>query len=109
MHLKTPHILAMSETWPRSIDCDALIFYNSKYLVFRCDRQSGQKRGGGVALLVHKTLSFTGSEICSVECGCELLCVDLLCNNFAFRVIVVYRPPTCSSKETQLVFEVLSS
>lgn len=63
----------------------------TSYRVFRSDREG--RRGGGVAIIVRKSLS-----VCFVESGqgIEACCVDISSPSRAFRLLLCYRPPNAS-------------
>lgn len=94
-----PDLIVISETWLSEKDSDALLCFDSNYQVFRCDRSAiGKDRGGGVAVLAKKNLGVMAFELRQMPSGCELVCVDFLCDT-NFRIVAVYRRPGCHVNE----------
>jgi hypothetical protein len=85
-----PLIIAITETWLDSGFPSHLLNHNDMYLIFRHDRNFG--KGGGVLLMVHKSLnpiispSLDHPDIEGIWC-------DLHLYNTLIRIGVVYRPP----------------
>ena len=90
--LKGFAFLAFSETWLASSIPDSLVLQKESvnYSIHRCDRNG---RGGGVALIVHTSISSTLASKESVKDSHEIIAVDLIVSGDVFRIIVVYRTP----------------
>ncbi|KHN81389.1 hypothetical protein Tcan_05948 [Toxocara canis] len=102
-------IIGLCETWLSDKIPDSLLSLNSKYNVLRSDRSCSMK-GGGVAILAKRHLSFEGTETLALNSGCELVSADFSCANaYHFRFIVAYRRPECSVQETREFFDCLTN
>ena len=101
-------IYAFSETWLKPRHGAPSIFGNliSDYGIIRCDRP--QKPGGGVILVYRRSLSVSVVLRESLENAYEILCGDVYFESSSFRIIVVYRTPSCAVANTELLFKVLS-
>ncbi|GMR32896.1 hypothetical protein PMAYCL1PPCAC_03091, partial [Pristionchus mayeri] len=109
----TYRVLSFSETWLASSDSDSLLINSyHDYFVFRNDREISDDsgRGGGVALIVHSSLSpvLISSFTCPLI---EAITVDLyltFTNNLPYRkirIITIYRSPSSPSLSlTSLVY-----
>ena len=95
--------IAFTETWLASSIPDSLVLQKESvnYTIHRCDRNG---RGGGVALIVHTSISST--LVCkeSVKDSHELIAVDLIVNGDVFRIIVVYRTPKSTDELSTRLF-----
>lgn len=101
-------ILSFSETWLKSQHTFASLLpdFVDHYSIFRCDRSL--KKGGGVMILIHNsiTASLVFSE--SVPNAYEIVAVDVFQEYESFRIITVYRAPSCLSRDNGQLAKVLS-
>ena len=90
-------ILALSETWLNVTVTDHMLTSHPStctaypYKVFRKDRK--EKVYGGVAILVHNSISVCTVNIPQVYEALEMIVLDLCINVRPQRLICVYRPP----------------
>jgi hypothetical protein len=97
----SPSVLGLTETWLKSHFIDSLLSPSSgPYSVFRKDRSS-QKKGGGVAFLIFKSLNPVLVHSSGDKAGYELLCVDISSSLISLRLILAYRPPNCDIPNTR--------
>lgn len=81
-----PHIAVVTETWLRSYVSDDHVFPPG-YNIYRKDRES---RGGGVAVLIKKSIEAVFiNNVSDLECTC----LKLSCWGFSFILYALYRPP----------------
>lgn len=101
-------VYAFSETWlkPSHGTPSVLGSLSLDYDIYRCDRPN--KKGGGVMLIISRRFSFSFVYKESVEDAYEVLCGDISYDNSSFRMIVVYRTPSCLAVKTEQLFKVLS-
>lgn len=78
----------------------------SDYEIIRCDRVA--KTGGGVAFVCNRCLRTSVVLSNSVNNGFELLCLDVLSVNWAVRLVLVYRAPSCDRNLTDRLFNIIS-
>lgn len=71
----------------------------------RCDRV--RRKGGGVAVLLRKVISYSVILKQSVPDSFEILCCDLALHDQFCRVVVVYRKPGCSHSQTEEILNIL--
>jgi hypothetical protein len=86
-------LVFVCETWLNDELADGLLLYNNSnvFNVIRRDRTCN--RGGGICLFIKKNYHFIIVPVPIEFSDLEILCVDVLCNNFRHRFICVYRPP----------------
>ncbi|KAF8369118.1 hypothetical protein PRIPAC_86947 [Pristionchus pacificus] len=89
-------IICLTETWLTSDFPNSLLLdtQDPYYNVFRRDRNS---RGGGVAILVHSSISAIQIADETVKGSHELLAIDLDINGDLLRLVCVYRNPKAST------------
>ena len=88
-----PDILALTETWLKEHDSDAILGLPDDYLIFRKDRPS---RGGGILTAVKANLHpVHHAEFDSPEL--ELLWVSLSCQRGRCLLCTLYRPPCATT------------
>lgn len=110
-------VICITETWLDSSDCDSLLVGGySDFLPFRCDRvvNDDYGRGGGVACIVHNSLSpilvssFSSSQLESCVVDLNLI----YCSSFPYRkirLILVYRSPSAPNNSMIALLEFLES
>ena len=89
-------VLALTETWLCDGPDDLIVINNSVppgYHIHCVNRQ--HKRGGGVALIYKKDITFKDEQLTSIDrfSQFELLGCCIKINKISTRVVVVYRPP----------------
>ena len=89
-------VLALTETWLCDGPDDLIVINNSVppgYHIHCVNRQ--HKRGGGVALIYKKDITFKDEQLTSIDrfSQFELLNCCIKINKISTRVVVVYRPP----------------
>ena len=89
-------VLALTETWLCDGPDDLIVINNSVppgYHIHCVNRQ--HKRGGGVALIYKKDITFKDEQLTSIDrfSQFELLDCCIKINKISTRVVVVYRPP----------------
>ena len=89
-------VLALTETWLCEGPDDLIVINNSVppgYHIHCVNRQ--HKRGGGVALIYKKDITFKDEQLTSIDrfSQFELLDCCIKINKISTRVVVVYRPP----------------
>ena len=101
-------LIALTETWLHESIITPLFLdkWSSHYDVLRCDRL--EKKGGGVAFLVRKSLCPNLILNESLVNGYELLCCDITASNSSIRLIVIYRTPTCYPTLTEQMLTTIS-
>ena len=87
-------VVFVTESWLTCKFPNSLLDPNSKFTIFRHDRQ--HSRGGGVCILVSKRLMAT-EVILSNNCDLEMCCVDIHFSGTTCRAVVVYRAPNDDS------------
>lgn len=88
-----PDILALTETWLKEHDSDAILGLPDDYLIFRKDRPS---RGGGILTAVKANLHpVHHAEFDSPDL--ELLWVSLSCQRGRCLLCTLYRPPCATT------------
>ena len=98
-------IVFVSETWLNSETSDGLLLYNSDYNIIRHDRIGA--RAGGVCAFIKHGYSYICISLPQKFSHLEVLCFDLLCNDFKHRFICVYRPPNYDLQQTKDLTECL--
>lgn len=83
-------VIIVTETWLKAEIADNMLDPRDLYNIYRCDRS---EVGGGVCILVHKSVNSTSVSNCSGVHGYELCCIELTRCNVATRLIAIYRPP----------------
>lgn len=83
-----PCIIGITESWLNSKISDSELSMNDNFCIFRQDRPS---RGGGVCLLIHRSLKPHLSPLTSQNC--EMVWVDCLVDRCYFKICCYYRPP----------------
>ncbi|KAK6056521.1 hypothetical protein COOONC_05973, partial [Cooperia oncophora] len=76
------------------------------YSILRCDRS--RRAGGGVAILLRKTINHSVIFSESIPLGYEILVTDIATPEFRFRIILAYRPPSTSSTITEQLAKAIS-
>ncbi len=90
-------IVLMSESWMSMDDPDNILPCYASYNVYRCDRE--QRRGGGVLIMVPKTISSYVVTPCLASPDFECVWVHLyLGKNTRVRLGLVYAPPATHSE-----------
>ena len=103
-----PSVFCLVETW-LSRECPSSIFLPNDYFAVRWDREA---RGGGVALVLKKTLN---SKIIPSPAGLsdiEACCVDIRTAGVTLRIIAYYRPGGTVIKHSsmlKIVFDAYSN
>ncbi len=90
-------IVLLSESWLSIDDPDNFLPCYTSYNVYRCDRN--QRRGGGVIIMVPKTIPSYVVTPClaSDDFECIWVCLDLG-RNIRVRLGLVYAPPATQSE-----------
>lgn len=101
-------VVALTETWldGKTESTPLPGEWASQYDFFRCDRKA--KKGGGVALLVRKTLCPDLVFCKSVLNSYELLCCDIGTLSAMLRLVVVYKAPSCPAPKVEQMCKALS-
>ena len=89
-------VLALTETWLCDGPDDLIVINNSVppgYHIHCVNRQ--HKRGGGVALIYKKDITFKDEQLTSIDRFSQFKLLDccIKINKISTRVVVVYRPP----------------
>lgn len=88
-HAQPFHIIAITETWLQKGEEVVITDYR-----FTSQPRESRNRGGGVALFVHKSFSFT--SLPSISCSCSFMEALFVKLEFPLIVSVIYRPPNSS-------------
>lgn len=98
-------ITLLSETWlTTKHETSSFIGHlSSDFYCIRQDRK--KKKGGGVVIILKKHISHSLVFSESVLNGYEILVVDLSCSCFTLRIVLLYRPPSCSLVQTNQLFK----
>ena len=103
-----PDIIAITETWLNT-DIPSSMFIDLN--MFWCFRKDRSTRGGGVCLLVKRSLNCVVTEVNIPQAfsALELLAVDISTNSdvLPLRMIVAYRPPDYDSDRNELMVSAL--
>ena len=97
----------ISESWLTADVTDCMLDPDNEYTVFRCDR--GIKNGGGVCVLISRDircykLELSQSDLILLQRSeCELICCDVISGSTKYRVVMVYRPPSSSFKNVDIL------
>ena len=89
-------ILCITETWLHDL-IDNSLFQISDYNLFRCDRSifsSDKDGGGGVLVLIHKSISVNRLSLSTNSCDNIFIEIKLSEENVLF-IGTVYFPPNC--------------
>ena len=100
-YLKTHRldIFGLTETWLRSdsgSDSILAALVPDDYTIVHKARP--RSRGGGIALILHKSLKYKIISLPPSE-SFESLCLDVSTNTMALRVYLIYRPPSLSQRD----------
>ena len=88
---------------------DGLLLYNNiDYSLLRRDRIDGN-RGGGICAFIRNVFSFTQVNIRPEFDLHEILCFDVLIDNFKQWFTCVYRPPNVSKQISERLLRCLDS
>ncbi|KAF8385900.1 hypothetical protein PRIPAC_75042, partial [Pristionchus pacificus] len=92
-------ITCLTETWLSSVFPNSLLLGDQEqyFTVFRRDRNS---RGGGVAIIIHSSISAAQIADETIPGSHELLAIDLDINGDLLRVICAYRSPQANTLQT---------
>ncbi len=101
-------VICISETWLNTNITDSLLLNNSKYVISRRDRSNGS-RGGGVCMFIKSSISCINVALSCSYSQLEVVCVDLIGNNYKHRFIAAYRPPNYSYLQSRDLVECLSN
>ena len=82
---RSPHIIALNETWLTASQSFVLPGYN----IIRADRDDGY---GGVLLAIISSIEYYAVNITSVY---ECVCVNITLQNERMNVVCMYVPPNC--------------
>ena len=87
-------IIFISETWLAPSCPDSLLLNKFPYAIHRLDRQNGE-RGGGVTIITHNRINSCCIRVTlpNIFYHLEIVCFDVIDNNFKNRFIVVYCTP----------------
>lgn len=101
-------LIMLTETWLSDINDLVPILgqMNSTYYFVRCDR--AQKRGGGVVVLIKRSIAFEVVWCESYPNAFEIISCDLKLLQSTVRTIVVYRTPSCTTSGTIQLIKALS-
>lgn len=101
-------LVVLTETWLNSQnELKALMGTASNlYIGVRCERHS--RKGGGILLLLKRSLSYNEVFSESVESCYEILICDVKQDDESFRVICVYRTPDCSASGSHQLAKAIS-
>lgn len=96
------------ETWLKQRHCISSLLgdLSLEFFSIRCDRF--KKEGGGVAILIRNKFSYESILSECVPNGYELLATDVYTFVSSFRIIVVYRTPSCPSLVTEQLVNTMS-
>jgi hypothetical protein len=88
-----PDLIAVTETWMKSDYSNSLLPYANLYDIVRRDRSTNNEKGGGVLLMIKKSLMFSHQEL-TLPCSpnFEAIAVKLQSKSFRFTVTVCYKP-----------------
>ena len=95
----TYDLIFICETWLTEHISDGRLLYDNNYNVCRNDR-SNNIRGGGVGAFIKKKLIYFHVQLPQQYLHSEVLCIDILCNNYKHRFICVNRPHSYDAKLT---------
>ena len=105
-----PDIVVLTETWLNSSIPSSLLASCQTYDIFRKDRCT---QGGGVCVLVkkHSRLTIQQVSVAPEYHDLQINAVDLSdsVSTLPFRLVVVYRSPSCVSTSNALLFSALDS
>lgn len=101
----THDIIVITETWLKPIVTNSLLCPDGTHSVFRSDRK--RRKGGGVAVLVAP--SIVCYEVsANVPSCCNVVCLDVCSSpTSTWRLIAVYRPPSCTVSDSHELLDVL--
>ncbi len=85
-------ILLLCETWMCSSDSNNFLPFHNSYVIYRADREDGQ-RGGGVAILIPKIIPSMPIFNKKVTNDFEAVWCKLTAFRKAVNIGLVYRPP----------------
>jgi len=85
-------LLLITESWAHCDISSGLLDPESKYNILRKDRDG---RGGGVCVLIRRSINIVQVELAACYNSLELICFDVICGASALRLrfFLVYRPP----------------
>ena len=92
-------LIFICETWLTEHISDDMLLYDNNYNVCRNDR-SNNIRDGDVRAFLSKKLIYFHVQLPQQYLHLEVLCIDILCNNYKHRFIRFYRPPSYDAKLT---------
>lgn len=101
-----PKIIGITETWAKPEFPDG-IYTISGYKLLRADRSD--KRGGGVMLYIHESVSFSEASFGSFFDFEYLSCTINLPNDKRLGLLCVYRPPNISDDGDNKLIQVLET
>lgn len=101
-------LIQLTETWLSDLnDIEPILGQLLTAFNFaRCDR--ALKRGGGVLILIKRSIAFNIVWRESIPDAFEIICCDLNLPQSTLRVIVVYRTPSCNLNDSIQLCKVLS-
>ena len=76
-----------------------MLLYDNNCNVCPNDR-SNNIRGGGVSAFITKGLIYFHVQLPHQYLHLEVLCIDILCNNYKYLFIYIYIPPSYDAKQT---------
>lgn len=79
-------------------------YWCDDYVILRCDRD---RRAGRYCFLLRSTLSYSIVTE-SIGMGYEIIAVDIFFQFASFRVVLPYRPPSCSQSLTNRLVKAIS-
>lgn len=100
-------LVFVCETWLNPNTSDGLILSGSNYNIIRHDRHINS-RGGGICAFIKKAHNYVHIPLPQEFSHLEMLCTDIICNNFKHRYISVYRPPIYDLHQTCELFNCLN-
>ena len=92
-------LIFICETWLTEHISGDMLLYDNNYNVCRNDR-SNNIRDGDVRAFLSKKLIYFHVQLPQQYLHLEVLCIDILCNNYKHRFIRFYRPPSYDAKLT---------
>ena len=110
--INTQHLdlLFISETWLNNDVTDAMLDPQSRYRIFRTNRKL--RPGGGTMAMVTAELKSwehilsDDEQKLSDECGCEVICINVVFHQSKYRIVTVYRPPSsCFKNKHELLLK----
>jgi len=114
LHEELFDIVLITETWLKPTYPDSMLLANiATYSAFRKDRTDS--RGGGVCILTNNSsVKAIKVDIDAKFNQLELLCIDIVGNQYPVRVILGYRPPgldtdACDIQCTKQLIDCLTS